>query len=52
MSIKQKRQLVDFHLVCRINGSPAVWLAQLRERRTAEQDVTGSNPGRTNTQGL
>ena len=28
------------------------WLAQLGERRSAEQEVTGSNPGRTNTQGL
>ena len=28
------------------------WLAQLEERRSAEREVTGSNPGRTNTQGL
>ena len=28
------------------------WLAQLGEHRSAERDVTGSNPGRTNTQGL
>ena len=28
------------------------WLAQLGERRSAEREVTGSNPGRTNTQGL
>ena len=30
---------------------PAAWLAQLGERRSAEREVTGSNPGRTNTQG-
>ena len=28
------------------------WLAQLGERRSAEWEVTGSNLGRTNTQGL
>ena len=27
-------------------------LAQLGERRSAEQEAVGSNPGRTNTQGL
>ena len=30
----------------------AAWFAQLGERRSAEREVTGSNPGRTNTQGL
>ena len=30
----------------------ATWLAQLGERRSTEREVTGSNPGRTNTQGL
>ena len=30
----------------------AAWLAQLRERRSGEREVTGSNPGRTNPQGL
>ena len=28
------------------------WLAQLAERRSAGREVAGSNPGRTNTQGL
>ena len=28
------------------------WLAQLGERRSAEWEVTGSNPGQTNTQRL
>ena len=28
------------------------WLAQLGERRSAEREVMGSNPGQTNTQGL
>ena len=27
-------------------------LAQLGERRSAEREVAGSNPGRSNTQGL
>ena len=30
----------------------AARLAQLGERRSAEQEAVGSNPGRTNTQGL
>ena len=31
----------------------AAWLAQLAERRSAgRSEVAGSNPGRTNTQGL
>ena len=30
----------------------AAWLVQLGERRSAEQEVAGSNPGRANTQGL
>ena len=29
-----------------------VWLVQLGERRSAERDVAGSNPSRTNPQGL
>ena len=28
------------------------WLAQFGERRSTEQEVAGSNPGRTKTQGL
>ena len=38
-----------------LNGNlckTAAWLDQLGERRSAEREVTGSNPGRTNTQGL
>ena len=31
---------------------PHAWLAQLGERRSTEREVAGSNPGRTNTQGL
>ena len=30
----------------------AAWLAQLGERRSAEREVAGSNPGWTNTQDL
>ena len=32
-----------------ITALTAAWLAQLGERRSAEREVTGSNPGRTNT---
>ena len=31
---------------------PAARLAQLDKRRSAEREATGSNLGRTNTQGL
>ena len=34
------------------NAFTAAWLAQLGERRSTEREVAGSNPGRTNTQGL
>ena len=30
----------------------AVWLARLGQHQAAEQEVVGSNPDRTNTQGL
>ena len=30
----------------------AAWLDQLGEHRSAEQEVLGSNPSRTNSQGL
>ena len=30
----------------------AAWLAQSGEHRSVEQEVAGSSPGRTNTQGL
>ena len=33
-------------------SSQFAWLAQLGERWSAEQQVAGSNPARTNTQGL
>ena len=35
-----------------LGRSTAAWLAQLGERRSTEREVAGSNPGRTNTQGL
>ena len=35
-----------------IDSFTAAWLAQLGERWSAEREVTGSNPGRINTQGL
>ena len=42
-------------VICRGKNSSvltAAWLAQLGERRSAEPEVAGSKPGRTNTQGL
>ena len=35
-----------------LNVNAAAWLAQLGELQSAEQEVAGSSPGRTNTQGL
>ena len=35
-----------------VNLNAAARLAQLGERRSAEQEVVGSSSGRTNTQGL
>ena len=40
------------HLVVCPLGSSIQELAQLGERRSAEREVAGSNPGQTNTQGL
>ena len=39
------------HINININNRRLVspWLAQLGERRSAEREVAGSNPGRTNT---
>ena len=39
-------------LISLLGVNTAAWLAQLGERRSAEREVAGSNPGRTNTQGL
>ena len=39
-------------LPSRISDNIAARLAQLGERRSAEREAVGSNPGRTNTQGL
>ena len=33
-------------------SSQFAWLAQLGERQSADREVAGSNPGRTNTQGI
>ena len=35
-----------------MNHAATAWLAQLGERRSAEREVAGSDPCRTNTQGL
>ena len=54
--IKPTWRLVDVHLKKNTHVSKThfttTWLAQLGERRSTEREVTGSNPGRTNTQGL
>ena len=42
--------IVSLNIAC--VQTSAAWLAQLVERRSAEWEVTGSNPGQTNTQGL
>ena len=42
---------VEVRVISRSRGT-AAWLAQLGERRSTEREVAGSNPGRTNTQGL
>ena len=47
-------QFVHFLVKCYNFISPKGkdWLAQLGERWSTEREVAGSNPGRTNTQGL
>ena len=44
----------DHHIYIQshLNVKIYFWLAQLGEHLSAEQEVTGSNPGQTNTQGL
>ena len=44
-------EILGFEIQNRVQGT-ATWLAQLGERWSAEREVAGSNPGRTNTQGL
>ena len=41
----------DLGKLCTHEAS-AAWLAQSRERQSAEREVAGSNTGRTNNQGL
>ena len=56
MSLKTKENAQNLLQFCMIFNSErrvvAAWLAQLGERRSAEREVAGSNPGPTNTQGL
>ena len=42
----------DRQTFCRLKQMDEARLAQLGERRSAEREAIGSNPGRTNTQGL
>ena len=51
MSIIQYNNKAVVHTLT-LTLTTAAWLAQLGERRSAEREVAGSNPGRTNTQGL
>ena len=50
LKIMQSSITVIYNLIFRKNQ--AAWQAQLGERRSAEREVAGSNPGRTNTKGL
>ena len=43
------RCFLDTLIFCKTS---AAWLAKLGERRSAKQEVAGSNPGRNNSQGL
>ena len=43
------RRILNKFLTNRMSRLAAAWLAQLGERRSGEREVTGSNPGRTNT---
>ena len=38
--------------IAKLKLTTVAWFAQLGERRFAEREVAGSNPGRTNTHGL
>lgn len=44
--------LLTFIKTLEDEGNRRQWGAQLGERRSAVQEVAGSNPGRNNTQGL
>ena len=44
-------EILGLEIQNRVQGT-ATWLAQLGERQSAEREVAGSNPGRTNTHGL
>ena len=46
------RRILNKFLTNRMSRLAAAWLAHLGERWSGEREVTGSNPGRTNTQGL
>ena len=48
MSIIQYNNKAIVHTLT-LKLTTATWLAQLGERRSAEQEVAGSNPARTNT---
>ena len=44
--------VVEFGGLLSLSLETATRLAQLGERQSAEREAVGSNPGRTNTQGL
>ena len=49
---KQTNKKDTFKVLYKIPTKTAARLALLGERRSAEREAVGSNPGRTNTQGL
>ena len=49
---KQTNKKDKFKVLYKIPTKTAARLAQLGERRSAKREAVGSNPGRTNTQGL
>ena len=49
---KSSKQIENASSGCLKEVTAATRLAQLGEHRSAEQEVVGSNPGRTNNQGL
>ena len=48
----KNQQTLNVNDAFEMNEHAAARLAQLGERRSAEREAIGSNPGRTNTQGL
>ena len=52
ISVEKLMLAVEFGGLLSLSLETATRLAQLGERQSAEREAVGSNPGRTNTQGL